>query len=216
MPPSFDRIARAYRWLEYLSFGLMLERCRFFRLRQIGNARRVLVLGDGDGRFLARLVKGNPRAEVDAVDLSPAMLHLLRVRAAEAGASERVRTYCVDAREFIPTGSYDLVVTHFFLDCLTTNELCAIIARIRRHLTLDARWVVSEFATPPGLISLPARLVVGSLYAAFGVLTGLRVRRLPDYAAALRSAGLVPSDSQCWLGGLIVSELWKTDGAEHS
>ncbi len=67
-PSNFDRIARPYRWLEYLSFGPMLERCRFYRIPQLTAARRALVLGDGDGRFLARLLTCNPEVQVDAVD----------------------------------------------------------------------------------------------------------------------------------------------------
>ncbi len=210
MRPDFDRLARPYRWLEYLSFGPLLERCRFYRLPELIDARRALVLGDGDGRFLARLLKSNPQLRADAVDLSPAMMQLLNRRAAEAGALDRVTLHCVDAREFIPAGSYDLVVTHFFLDCFTTDELRALVGRIRSHLTPGARWVASEFAIPSGAASLPARLIVGTLYLAFGLLTGLRIRQLPDHAAALRSAGLSLHARRCWLGGLLASELWES------
>jgi len=210
MRPDFDRIARPYRWLEYLSFGPMLERCRFYRLPELADAQRALVLGDGDGRFLARLLKSNPRLRADAVDLSPAMLQLLSNRVAEAGALDRVALHCTDAREFFPTASYDLVVTHFFLDCFTTDELRMLASRIRSHLTPGARWVVSEFATPSGVVSLPARLLVWTLYLAFGLLTGLKVRRLPDYTAALKGAGLSRSAKQSWLRGLLVSELWES------
>ena len=66
MQPDFNRIARPYRWLEYLSFGPLLERCRFHRLPQMVDAKRALVLGDGDGRFLARLLRKNPQIQADA------------------------------------------------------------------------------------------------------------------------------------------------------
>ena len=82
MPANFDRIARPYRWLEYLSFGPMLERCRFYRIPQLAEARHALVLGDGDGRFLARLLARNPSLHTDVIDQSPAMLRLLESRVA--------------------------------------------------------------------------------------------------------------------------------------
>jgi SAM-dependent methyltransferase len=208
--PDFDRIARPYRWLEYLSFGPLLEWCRFYRLPELADARRALVLGDGDGRFLGRLLKSNPQLRADALDLSPAMLKLLGERAAEAGALDRVTLHCADARDFTPAASYDLVVTHFFLDCFTTDELRALVGRIRSHLTPDARWVVSEFAIPRGLISLPPRLLVRTLYIAFGLLTGLEVRRLPDYPAALEGIGLSLRGRRGWLGGMLVSDLWES------
>ncbi|MCU1248095.1 MAG: methyltransferase type 12 [Edaphobacter sp.] len=58
--PSFDRIARPYHWLEYLTLGKALERCRNHHLPQLLDRRHALVLGDGDGRFLAQLLKQNP------------------------------------------------------------------------------------------------------------------------------------------------------------
>ena len=207
--PNFDRIAKPYRWLEYLSFGPMLECCRFHRLPALLNARRALVLGDGDGRFLVRLLRQNPQLCADVVDLSPAMLRLLSSRAASIGAQHRITLHCVDARDFTPSGSYDLVVTHFFLDCFTTEEIVAFAARIHTHLCPGARWVVSEFAIPHGPLPLPSKLIVRSLYAAFNLLTGLKTHNLPDHAAAFRACDLGLVSQHRRLGGLLVSEIWK-------
>jgi len=207
--PDFNAIARPYRWLEYLSFGPFLEHCRFYRLPQMTRARHALVLGDGDGRFLARLLSQNPEIRADVIDLSPAMLQLLSARAARIGAHDRITLHSADAREFTPAGSYDLVVTHFFLDCFTTAELQDMAARIRPRLRPGARWVISEFAIPEGPASIPAKVVVRGLYAAFHLLTGLKVTRLPDHAAALRACGLVLLHQRRWLGGLVVSEMWE-------
>jgi cyclopropane fatty-acyl-phospholipid synthase-like methyltransferase len=215
MKPDFDPIARPYRWLEYLSFGPMLERCRFYYLPELAEAKRALILGDGDGRFLARLLTVNSQIHADVIDLSPAMLRLLQKRAAETGAPDRITLHCVDAREFTPKGKYDLIVTHFFLDCFTTDELHALAARIDAHLCPKALWVVSEFAIPSGTMSLPAKAIVRSLYAAFRILTGLKVRQLPDYKIALAAAGLTLIEQKFWLKGLLVTELWQTTGNQQ-
>jgi ubiquinone/menaquinone biosynthesis C-methylase UbiE len=207
--PDFDAIARPYRWLEYLSFGPMLERCRFYRLPELADSQRALVWGDGDGRFLARLLSQNPQIRADVVDLSSVMLRLLRGRVANIGAQNRITLHHANAREFAPSGSYDLVVTHFFLDCLTTDEVRTLTAGIRSHLCPGARWIVSEFAIPRGPLSIPAKLVVRSLYAAFHLFTGLKTHRLPDHAAALRACDLALVSRRRWLGGLLVSEMWQ-------
>ena len=73
-----DRIARLYRWIEYATFGNTLQQRRTAFLRDVADARRVLVLGDGDGRFLEKLVRQNPRAHIDYVELSGRMLELAR------------------------------------------------------------------------------------------------------------------------------------------
>jgi SAM-dependent methyltransferase len=76
-----DRIARWYRWFEYAGFGRALERRREAFLSEVADARRVLALGDGDGRALATLLEIAPNAYVDYMDVSATMLELARTRA---------------------------------------------------------------------------------------------------------------------------------------
>lgn len=211
-PARFDRVARLYRAMEYLSFGPLLERCRFHHIPALLAARRALVLGDGDGRFLARLLSAAPHLHADAVDASSAMLHLLRDRIAKQGDLHRLTTTCADARIFgAPSSGYDLVVTHFFLDCLTEAETDRLIARLRPQLVPGARWLVSEFQVPrSGVVQRSfAQGVISALYAAFRLLTGLTVRRIPPWRTLLAHHGFTPRITRSWLGGLIVAELWE-------
>jgi SAM-dependent methyltransferase len=207
---NFDRLARPYRWLEYATFGRTLERCRFHFLPALTSARRALVLGDGDGRFLARLLEANPQIEADVVDISPAMLDRLSGQLAPE-ARKRVKLHEADAREFVPPGTdYDLVVTHFFFDCLFQPELNALVDRLVPRLSPGALWVVSEFSQPSGGgASLAGRAIISGLYAAFGLLTGLMVRSLPDHSAALKSSGFRLRGEKPWLRGLLASQLWQ-------
>src|ERR1700692_4874059 len=89
-----DRIASWYRWFEYLGFGRGLERRREAFLNDVADARRVLALGDGDGRALAALLAAAPHACVDYIDVSAHMLELARERA----VSEHVNYRREDAR----------------------------------------------------------------------------------------------------------------------
>jgi SAM-dependent methyltransferase len=210
-PPDFDPIARPYRWLEYLTFGPTLARCRNHFLPQLTDRRpaHALVLGDGDGRFLARLLAANPNLHADAVDISPAMLRLLTRRAHAAYAAARLRTHHADALTFTPDGPYDLIVTHFFLDCLTQPELTTLITRLTPHLAPDALWLVSDFRIPDGVPHVPARIFVRALYFAFRLLTGLRTTRLPDHTSALRAVGFAPIHEHHFLAGLLTTQIWE-------
>jgi len=201
--------------MEYVSFGPWLEQCRFAPLAALvpprGSAKKALVLGDGDGRFLARLLAASPALHAEAVDGSPGMLRLLRGRARRSGAEDRLTPVCADARTFTPPGKdYDLVVTHFFLDCLTADETAALLDRVRPQLAPGALWLVSEFDVPAGsrLRAALARGLITALYAAFRILTGLSVRQMPPWRALLTEAGFAPQASRAFLGGLVVSELW--------
>jgi len=180
------------------------------------------VLGDGDGRFLARLMRQNPALRADAVDISTAMLALLRenCRMASTEADRRLNTHRADALEFVtgPNGArtYDLVATHFFLDCLTQPEVEALSHGVRARVTEGALWVVSDFSVPAGAMRLPAKLLIRGLYLAFRILTGLRVDRLPDHAAALSEAGFVRVERHESLRGVLFSEIWRYDADRGS
>jgi hypothetical protein len=215
--PDFNLLAPLYRWMEWFSFGPWLGWCRRAFLHQMRDARGVLVFGDGDGRFTARLLRANPQVQVDAIDASSAMLRALVRRSGPY--KSRVRTECLDARSWRPDPSirHDTVVTHFFLDCLTTAEVRDLAAQVREAVTPQAQWVISEFAIPRNRFGRRiARPLVAFLYLAFRLLTGLNVRRLPDHAAALAEAGFELHQRRRWLGGLLVSELWTVRTAPPS
>lgn len=207
--PDFGRLVHVYRWMEWFSFGPFLWRCRCAFLAVLADQKTALVLGDGDGRFTARLLHENRHIHVDAVDASDAMLRELTRRA--AFDCERLQTSVADARTFFPSRrSYDLIATHFFLDCLTTVDVEELAARLRRCVEESAVWVVSEFAVPGGWFGrFIARPVIAALYLAFGWLTGLKIRRLPDYCGALQRAGWCLVSERKFLAGLLVSELWR-------
>ena len=207
--PDFSPLASLYRWMEWLTFGPFLHRARCAFLSELTQVRRALVLGDGDGRFTFALLRANPVVQIDAVDASPAMLRALLHRSGPNAA--RVQIHIADARTFQPpsTEPYDLVVTHFFLDCLSTEEIHALAAMLRPHLDPGAIWLLSDFAIPPNLYGrIFARPLVSLLYRAFGLLTGLRIRRLPDHPSALMGNGFTLHFRRTFLGTLLIAEKW--------
>ena len=215
LPASFDRLARAYRWMEYFSFGPYLQQCRCLHLAEIASCQRALVYGDGDGRFLAELVRRAPEIRATAVDASSKMLLRLAQRLPPNAQIQLVHAdalACAPA-EF-PDAPFDLIVSHFFLDCFNEAEIASLVARMTAAAKKTAHWVVSDFAIPR---RQPARLVgaliVRGLYLAFGLLTGLKTRRLPDHARLMRKSGWVLEDRRELLGGLLMSECWRRDVA---
>lgn len=211
-PPDFNPLARLYKWMEFSTFGPFLSLTRNAFLEQFTQARRALVLGDGDGRFTANLLRVNSTVSVDAVDAGSAMLDSLLRRAHPH--ADRVRVHLADARTWqtpapVLGRPYDLIATHFFLDCLTTPEVKALAVKLRGAASPSALWVVSEFAVPEGWFGqFIARPIVATLYFCFGLLTGLAVRSLPDHRAALGEAGFFLLKRKTRLGGLLIAELW--------
>jgi SAM-dependent methyltransferase len=209
---NFDAMARPYRWLEYFTFGRLLESVRFAQIPCIADRRHALVLGDGDGRFLARLAVNNRTLNAEAVDSSPRMLALLQSRMCEVGAGDRVTLTQADVLDqtFAPCGKgYDLVATHFFFDCFTGHEVETIVDRVIAKLAHESVWIVSEFDVPPAGPRMCARILIRLLYMSFGLLTGLSVRSLPDYRRVLQSRGFYLERRTTALRGILVSELWR-------
>lgn len=195
-----DAIAPWYRWLEYLGFGRALERRREAFLSEVAGARRVLVLGDGDGRALVALLRANTQATVDYVDLSARMLELARARAGD----ERVVYHQADALT-MPLGEhdaaeYDLVVTHFFLDFLEAIDQERLMQRIERAISPRACWLVSEFRRRGPFVAI--------LYFFFRITTGLRTRELVDHHPMFERHGFCLERVESAWGGRLASELW--------
>jgi len=206
--PNFDRVARLYRWAEYLSLGPLLQRTRTHFLPQLSECRSAFVLGDGDGRFLARLLAQNHSLHALAIDTSATMLELLQKRC--AAASSRLRPQQTSALTAAPPDDVDLIVTHFFLDCLTQADVNELASRITAHAQPGTLWLLSDFHVPPSGAARPlARIYIRALYFAFHLLTGLRVQTLPDPQAALSHAGFTRIAHHERLFGIIYTELWQ-------
>jgi hypothetical protein len=207
--PNFDRVARLYRWAEYLSLGPLLQRTRVHFLPQLSECRRAFVLGDGDGRFLSRLLVQNPSLHALAVDTSETMLQLLQTRCSLAGG--RLSVQQASAPTATPPRDTDLVVTHFFLDCLTQADVNELSKRIAANTQPGTLWLLSDFQIPDGPVRPFAWLYIRALYLAFRLLTGLRVQRLPDPQAALSHAGFQRIAQHERLCGILYTELWQKE-----
>lgn len=212
--PNFNHLARLYRWLEYFSFGPLLQRSRTRFLTNLAGCRKALVLGDGDGRFSEKLLQANQDIEITAIDGSAGMIEALRRRTAHHAS--RVNTCVADLRTWRPSVSqpsgqpFDLVVSHFFLDCLTTGEISDLAGRLGPFLAPNTLWLISEFAIPQSPFGrVVAAPLVSFLYRIFGLLTKLERRRLPDHANALSAKGWRCRLRDAQIRGLLISELWE-------
>ena len=212
---GFDRVAGQYQRLERLVFGERLQRCRTAWLPQLScdamaRRARVLVLGEGDGRFVAALRRACPEAVVLVVDRSERMCRLAAERvaavaagaatdaAANAAAAARVQWVLGDLVAGLPVGAggFDLVVCNFVLDCFAEEELDLALPRIVAALAPGGTLVVGDFATSArGAWRL--RLVAG-----------IGARRLTDPQPRLAALGLRERGRREWLGGFLVSTLW--------
>ncbi len=213
---NFDPLARYYRAMEWVLAGGILQRCRTAFLGHTSASRCALLLGEGPGRFLVELLRVNPRVEVVCLEQSPRMIEAATRELRRQGLeSPRVRFEQADALQWKPpTGVFDLVVTHFFLDCFRREELERLVPRITASTSAGARWLLADFRVPEqGWQRCRARLVLALMYASFRSATGLSASQLTPPDRFLEAAGFRLEGRRVVNFGLAASDLWLRTGS---
>lgn len=209
---SFDRIAPHYRWLESATFGAVLQEARTCWIETIAAPQRVLIVGEGNGRFLCELLRVHRNATIDCVDASARMLELARRRVCQVlpEAVSRVRFLHEDIISWLPQGCYDLLVTNFILDCFPQNEVNLIIRKIAQAAAPNAYLMLADFFVPRKSVArVHAKIWLALMYRFFRVITGIRAERLADPTSELEANRFVSLSRQQWRLGLVKSELWQ-------
>jgi SAM-dependent methyltransferase len=210
---NFDRIAPHYRWLETVAFGRALQDARVSWLSVLEAPRRALLVGEGNGRFLCELLRAHPALEVDCLDLSARMLELARKRLRRSRPEDAARVHFreEDLRAWLPNEfSYDLIVTHFVLDCFDEKEVEEMVANLAHSATPDATWLLADFSVPRERIRRwHAATWLWLMHRFFRVTAGISATRLTDPAPFLEKHGFRRARSQLWRFGLVKSDLWQ-------
>lgn len=209
---SFDSLAPHYRWLEWLSAGEKLQRCRVAFLHKIPRPAAVLIYGEGNGRFLTALCRHFPGIEITVVDASARMLSLARQRLQRAGLeSPRVRFVHADALEWRPpAAAFDLIVTCFFLDCFDPEQLQRLVPRIAAAATPQACWLLADFQIArSGWRRMRSRFILALLYAFFRRATRIGAHALVNPAPLLGAEGFQRMAHQEHDHGLLFSSMWR-------
>lgn len=207
---SFDRLAPWYRAMEALLAGSLMQRCRLQFLNRAGQSREALLVGEGPGRFLECLLKANPAVSVTCVDRSARMIEVAR-RRLSPGQANRVRFEHADVRHWDPPHHrFDLIVTHFFLDCFPPEQLALLVPRVSLAAAHEARWLLADFCEPStGWRRWRGRWVLALMYRFFRVATDLEAIRLTPPGQYLQAAGFRLVDRRLANFGLLHSDLWR-------
>ncbi len=212
---SFDSLAPHYHWMEFITAGEKLQRCRTRFISRAGNARQALVLGEGNGRFLAALRRQAPDLNITCLDASARMLALARCRLERAGLDgATIRFIHADALEWAPPArAFDLIVTHFFLDCFTASQVEALVSELAGAALPGAKWLLADFRIPAsGLTRVRAWLMHRVMYLFFRWATRLPAHELTPPDPFLSANGFVLRQRHISEWGLLHTDLWERPG----
>jgi len=208
---SFDTLAPYYRSMEFVTAGQLLQRCRKSFLAGTQSCHRALLLGEGPGRFLGELLRTNSRIKVTCVERSPRMIAAAMGQLKRNGLNAaRVQFVQCDAMIWHPPPEkFDLVGTHFFLDCFQPDELERLVAKVGKATTANARWLITDFCVPPkGWRRWRARVALSLMYAFFRAVTGLSASHLTPADEFLHDAGFRLASRRRANFGFVHADLW--------
>ena len=212
---SFDVLAPCYGTLERIAFGADLQSCRVACLSEIDPPRRALIAGEGNGRFLCELLRMHPEVEVDCLDASQQMLQLARQRVDQElpDHAKRVRFLHEEITSWaVPERRYDLLVTHFFLDCFPEPVLTGVIKKLAHSARRDATWLLADFCIPrPGMARLRAHAWLAAMYFFFRITARIEASELIDPTAIMHAEGFALTRSHLFRKGILKSEMWRGD-----
>ena len=123
---SFDVLAPHYRWMELVCAGEKLQGCRTAQLAHVLAARHILILGEGNGRFLVLM-----RAlgwEVSGVEPDP--------RSAAAAREQGLHPASTLADVPRPEGGFDVVTMNHVVEHFDdpVAELRRVFDRVVAHV----------------------------------------------------------------------------------
>lgn len=216
---SFDPLAPHYRWLEKILAGPLLQQARTRWIHHLPPPNKVLLAGEGPGRFLEIIAPLWPTTRFCVIDASAAMLSQARNTWLHTQPSE-------DRVEWIhaslpltspPTRDCDLITTHFFLDCFTPNLLKNTIHCLSQAASNTASWLISDFNVPPsGWRRTRSKLLLNLMYPTFQFLTRLPANRLANPNPYLAQAGFSLLNHSLSNHQLIRSEWWCRSSPPHN
>jgi ubiquinone/menaquinone biosynthesis C-methylase UbiE len=198
--------------MEWLLAGPKLQRCRTAFLPAIPAPRNVLLLGEGNGRFLAELLRRHPAARFTCVDASARMLERARARLRRMNLdAANVRFVHADFLDWTPPAEqFDLIVTHFFLDCFPAYQLDLVLPRIAAVAAPEARWLLADFRQPEtGWAHWRARLIIRSMYLFFQCATRLPAGELEPVDPLLARHGFALRQRRLAEWGLLHTDWWE-------
>lgn len=186
-----------------------LKKARLAHLDQLakhGDVQNALLVGEGNGSFLASFVQRYPEAKVLVIDSCPEMIATAKekLRLSEHN-NPKVQFELMDLREVdLPELKYDVIVTHFFFDNFDQATASDLVAKVASAAPPQAHWLWADFSIPEsGWRALRARIWLKVLYFFFGQVASITARQLPEVEPTITASGFAPIETQELYGQLL-------------
>jgi tRNA (cmo5U34)-methyltransferase len=202
---DFDLVAPFYPRLERLIFGTHLDDARQTFILEILRANQVLLVGEGNGRFLKLLSTQKFGGRVKVVEKSSMMIRLAKNHVGPLGKLN-LEFVQGDFRRCQLEKGFDCVVTHFFLDLFNPPGQLAVIEKFAELTDEMATWINVDFFPAGGWRS---RVLMWCQYRFFRAVSRIEAKSCSDELPAARQSGWSLVEAVPYLGGLVMARRYE-------
>jgi len=210
---GFNRIAPFYNIASVISSFNKIHKSQTWLLSKQMKFSKVLIIGGGDGKFLLEAMKQGLSEQYYYIDISDAMIKLAqsKIKKQLPLSLSSVIFICGSYQDIPENEKFDLIVTPYFLDCFSDDELSLVVDKLYSQLTIEGTWFFADFNIPEGSFrSFIFKNIIQLLYGIFNLFCDLRVNRLPDFSKEFCKYGFTILYEKYFLGGLLVARIYKS------
>ncbi len=200
---DFDRIAGGYDFLARTVFGKSITDCQTHFLSEIPDSCDILILGGGTGWIIEELKDRTKDLRICYVELSGQMIS----KAKSQPASSHVVFIHGSEKDIPKDRMFDVVITNFFLDLFSDDELKTKIQLIHPFLKDNGIWLVSDFVNQKWW----HRIILWIMYRFFKLTAKIEASTLPRWESVLNAYGFIELKSHFYYGAFIKSVVYKRD-----
>ncbi|NQZ59583.1 MAG: class I SAM-dependent methyltransferase [Lentisphaeraceae bacterium] len=203
---DFSRLAAIYDLLGDIAFVGALRRSQNCFLKILPHSKRVLIIGGGSGRFLVDLLKSHEFDFVDYVDISPGMIEQAKKNVGRQlpHLKSKVNFTCGSV-ESVRGQTYDLICTHYILDCFAGDELKEVMNLLHDSLGNGGHWLFADFMGDNYI----KECLIAFLYQFFKFTVSLKPHKLGDFVVEFRKLNLEICEEKYFVNRLIRAALYK-------
>jgi SAM-dependent methyltransferase len=210
--PGFERIAPIYPWLEFLVYGNLQTKGREAFLSALTHCQNILLLGEGNGRFLRTLLTQNPHCRATVIEISPRMIQLAQQR---LSAEQKRRVHWIQQSVLQappPPDVYDAIITHYLFDLFPPREQKLIVQTYTQSLSPGGLWQDTELISggPGTYYRMRNQMIHRILYRTLGSLCDFPARCLHNPLPLFERAGLRLQKEQTF-SHHFSARLWQKD-----
>lgn len=200
---GYNRIARYYDDLAGLVFGKGIFDSQYYYFKFIPQGSKVLILGGGTGWVLVELLKVSPTSEIWYIDSS---IQMIQLASNKVGDTHQVHFINGTEVEIPAQINFDVVVTNFFLDGFSENELPHLMSTIERNLNSNSIWLAADFIHSN---KLQHKFILWIMHLFFRHVANHPNQYLMDWEGALCNGSWRVERNQLFCSGQIKSVLLK-------